>query len=39
LSHTSSPFCFGYFKDGDLLNYLLGLASNHDPPYLRLPHS
>jgi hypothetical protein len=27
LSHTSSPFCSGYFGDGGLENYLLGLAS------------
>jgi hypothetical protein len=32
LSHTSSPFCSGYFEDGGLTNYLPRLASNHDPP-------
>jgi hypothetical protein len=30
LSHTSSPFCSGYFGDGGLANYLLGLALNLD---------
>jgi hypothetical protein len=39
LSHTSSPFCSGDFGDGGLLYYLLGLASNHDPPDLSLPNS
>jgi hypothetical protein len=39
LSHTSSPFCSGYFGDGGLLNYLSGLALNHDPPDLSLPRS
>jgi hypothetical protein len=34
ISHTSSPFCSGYFGDGGLWNYLPGLASNHDPPDL-----
>jgi hypothetical protein len=32
LSHTSSPFCSGYFGDGGLSNYLPVLASNLDPP-------
>jgi hypothetical protein len=39
LSHTSSPFCSGYFGDGDLENCLPELASNHDPPDLSLPTS
>jgi hypothetical protein len=30
LSHTCSPFCSGYIGDGDLINNLPGLASNHD---------
>jgi hypothetical protein len=38
-NHTSSPFCSGYFGDGGLLNYLPGLASNHDPPELNLQNS
>jgi hypothetical protein len=32
LSHTSSPFCSGYFGDGCIVNYLPGLASNCDLP-------
>jgi hypothetical protein len=39
LRHTSSPFCFGYFGDGGLLNYLPGLAWNLHPPDLSLPGS
>jgi hypothetical protein len=39
LSHTSSPFCSGYFGDGSLMNYLPGLASNCDPPHLSFPRS
>jgi hypothetical protein len=37
LSPTSSPFCSGYFGDGNLENYLPRLALNHDPPDLSLP--
>jgi hypothetical protein len=37
LSHTSSPFCSGYFGDGGLMNYLPGLTLNHDFPDLSLP--
>jgi hypothetical protein len=36
LSHTSSPFCSGYFGDGGLTNYLPGLVSNHNSPNLSL---
>jgi hypothetical protein len=36
LSHTSSPFCSGYFGDGSLKNYLPGLASNCYPAHLIL---
>jgi hypothetical protein len=32
LSHASSLFCSDDFGDGGLVNYLLGLASNYDPP-------
>jgi hypothetical protein len=39
LSHTSCPFCSGYFGDGGLENYLPGLALNHDPPNLNLSSS
>jgi hypothetical protein len=39
MSHTSSPFCSGYFGDGDLENYLLGLASTCDPSNLSLSSS
>jgi hypothetical protein len=31
LSHTSSLFCSGRFGDGDLMNYLSGLALNLYP--------
>jgi hypothetical protein len=34
-----SPFYSGYFRDGGLVNYLLGLDSNHNPPDLSLPSS
>jgi hypothetical protein len=37
LIHTSGPFCFGYFGNGVFENYLLGLASNCNPPDLSLP--
>jgi hypothetical protein len=36
LSHTSNPFCSGYFGDGSLKNYLFGLALNLKPPDLSL---
>jgi hypothetical protein len=37
LSHTSSPFCSGYFEDGGgLTSCLPKLASNLDPPDLNL---
>jgi hypothetical protein len=36
LSHTSSPFCCGYFGDGSLMNHLPRLALNLDPPDLSL---
>jgi hypothetical protein len=36
LSHTSKPFCSGYFGDGGLVNYLSGLALNHNAPDLSL---
>jgi hypothetical protein len=36
LSHTSSPFCCGYFGDGGLENYLPGLTSNLVSPDLSL---
>jgi hypothetical protein len=39
LSHTSSAFFPGYFGDGDLMNYLPGLALNYYPPNLSLPSS
>jgi hypothetical protein len=39
LSHTSSPFCSGYFGDGGLSNYLPRVASNHNSPDLGLPSS
>jgi hypothetical protein len=35
LSHTSSPFCSGYFGE----NYLPWLVSNCNPPDLSLPSS
>jgi hypothetical protein len=31
--------CFSYFGDGGLANYLPGLVSNLDSPYLNLPSS
>jgi hypothetical protein len=34
LSHTSRPFCSGYFGDEGPANYLPGLASNRNPPNL-----
>jgi hypothetical protein len=38
LSHTSGPFCSGYFGDGvGLSNCLLGLALNLDPFDLNFP--
>jgi hypothetical protein len=39
LNHTSSPFCSWLFWIWDLVNYLHGLASNHDPPNLCFPRS
>jgi hypothetical protein len=39
LSHTSSPFCSGYFGDGDIMSYLPGLVSNHNPPDLSFSSS
>jgi hypothetical protein len=39
LSHTSSPFCSGYFEVGCLPNHLPRLASNLHPPHLSLPSS
>jgi hypothetical protein len=39
LSHISSPFCSGYFRYGDLSNYLPILASNCYPPGLSLSGS
>jgi hypothetical protein len=38
LSHTSCPFCSGYFGDEGLMNYLPRLASDHNPPDLSLPN-
>jgi hypothetical protein len=32
LSHTSSPFCCGYFEDGVSGTILPRLASNSNPP-------
>jgi hypothetical protein len=32
LSYTSSPFCSGYFGDGNFANYISGLALNCDLP-------
>jgi hypothetical protein len=32
LTHISSLFYFGYFGDGGLMNYFLGLAWSPDPP-------
>jgi hypothetical protein len=37
LSHTSSPICSGYFRDGSLKSYLSRLTSNLGPPDLSLP--
>jgi hypothetical protein len=37
LTHTSIPFCSGYFGDG--VFYSFGLASNWHPPDLSLPSS
>jgi hypothetical protein len=34
LSHTSSPFCLGYFGGGSLVNYLSSLALSCDLSYL-----
>jgi hypothetical protein len=31
LRHMPSSFCTSYFKEGGLVNYLRGLASNQDP--------
>jgi hypothetical protein len=39
LNHTSSPFCSGYFGDGDLINCFPGLTLNQDSPDLSLPNS
>jgi hypothetical protein len=39
LSHTSSPFFFGYFGDGGPMNHFAGLASNLNPLDLSLPSS
>jgi hypothetical protein len=39
LSHTSSPFCSGYFGDGGLMNYLPRLASTYHPPDLLISAS
>jgi hypothetical protein len=30
-TYTSNPFCFGYFRDGGLEDYLPSLTLNHDP--------
>jgi hypothetical protein len=38
LSHTSCPFCSGYFRDG-VLRTVSRLASNCDLPNLSLPRS
>jgi hypothetical protein len=35
LSHTSRPFCSGYFGDEVFKNVLPRLASNCDPPNLK----
>jgi hypothetical protein len=34
LSHCTSPFSWWVFSKYGLMNYLPGLASNRDPPYL-----
>jgi hypothetical protein len=39
LSHTSSPFCSGYFGDGDIANYLPRLASKLNPSDFSLANS
>jgi hypothetical protein len=39
LSHTSSPFCYGDFGDGGLMNYLPGLTLNWNPLSLSLPRA
>jgi hypothetical protein len=39
LSHNSSPFCSGYFRDGNFTNYFPGLAWKCDPPDLCLTNS
>jgi hypothetical protein len=39
LRQASSPFCSGYFCDGGLVNYFSELASNCNPPNLKLPSS
>jgi hypothetical protein len=39
LSHASSPFSFWLFCRWGFMNYLPGLALNHDPPDLSLPSS
>jgi hypothetical protein len=39
LSHISSPFCSGYFRNGGLTNYLPGLAFSPHPFNLSLPSS
>jgi hypothetical protein len=36
-SHTSNPFCSGYFGDGGLINCLPGLTSNLHAPDLSFP--
>jgi hypothetical protein len=36
VSHTSIPFCCGYFEDGGLMGYLPELASNFHLPYFSL---
>jgi hypothetical protein len=38
LSHTSSPFCCGYLRDG-VLGTIVQSGSNHNPPDLSLPSS
>jgi hypothetical protein len=39
LSHTSSPFCSGYFGDGGLENNLPELALNLSPHDFSFPSS
>jgi hypothetical protein len=36
LSHTSNPFCSGYFGDEGFMNHLPGLGWNFNPPDLNL---